>query len=52
MNEEKIMPIIQQNVHDVLDKYLTGKLEFTIEREIVNAILYDLANLETEADHD
>lgn len=49
---EKTMEIIKKNVHEVLDKYLTGKLEYMIEREIVNMIEYDLANAEEANSND
>lgn len=52
MKTDEVMPIINQNVQEILEKYLTGKLLFTIQHEIVNAIGYDLAQAEAKKIND
>ena len=47
---EKTLEIVKKNVHEVLDKYLCGKLMVGIESEIISAIEWDLAHMEDEDD--
>ena len=49
---EKTLKIIQQNVHEVLDKYLAGELAYDIEHEILHGIEWDLAHEGEEDSHD
>lgn len=50
MNREQIMEIVQKNVHEVLDKYLSDKLLYVIEREITNSVEWDLYHQDDEAE--
>lgn len=42
MSNEQIMEIVRESTHEVLDKYLTGKLLFEIEREIARENTYEV----------
>ena len=48
---DKTLEIVRKDVHEVLDKYLAGKLLWTVEHEIMANIEWDLAHMEDE-DHD
>ena len=43
---KKTLEIIQKDIHEVLDKYLAGKLAWDIEHEIMASIEWDLVNME------
>lgn len=46
--DQKMKEVIQKNVHEVLDKYLTDKLLWDIEHEIMTAIEWHVAHMEDE----
>ena len=46
----KTQEIIRKEVHDVLDKYLTGKLLVKVESEIVANLEWELINMEADKD--
>ena len=46
MNE--MTKILRNSVHEVLDKYLAGKLLRDIENEIVHSVEWELANMEKD----
>ena len=48
MSIDKIMEIVRESTHEVLNKYLTGKLLFVIEREIETEIVWRLNNQDEE----
>lgn len=46
----KVQEIVRKEVHDVLDKYLAGKLLVKIESEIVANLEWELINMEADKD--
>ena len=50
MSNEQIMEIVRESTHEVLDKYLTGKLLFMIEREIETEVVWKLNDQDEETE--
>lgn len=49
---KKEIEVIRKDVHEVLDRYLCGKLMAGIESEIMSAVEWDLYHIDDEQEDD